>query len=269
MALADNPDLWIPIVGRVAAAAERAAGRDSRRARARLRRLRLDRLALGRTAFDDGKELARKIAHELLSPSRETARAGVRHREEDVLSRTRLSRKPSRPRRHRSPRPRVARARRRRRDTLARVLARVSRASATMPSRRDAILARAAALSSSDSDADADVSARDGDRARALGRRRPTVPLEERPVRRDAPYLPPGDRSRRGRGGGGGAPANRGDAASTSGAETFSRAERAAKEDARLLTRLPESERPMVTQEFSMRARAKVRARRDNDFSTR
>ena len=54
------------------------------------------------------------------------------------------------------------------------------------------------------------------------------------------------------------AAANRGDAASTSGAETFSRAERAAKEDARLLTRLPESERPMVTQEFSMRARAKV-----------
>ena len=128
-----------------------------------------------------------------------------------------------------------------------------------MPSRRDAILARAAALSSSDSDADADVSARDGDRARALGRRRPTVPLEERPVRRDAPYLPPGDRSRRaGAAAAAAAPANRGDAASTSGAETFSRAERAAKEDARLLTRLPESERPMVTQEFSMRARAKV-----------
>ena len=140
-----------------------------------------------------------------------------------------------------------------------RVLARVSRASATMTSRRDAILARAAALSSSDSDADADVSARDGDRARALGRRRPTVPLEERPVRRDAPYLPPGDRSRSaGAGAAAAAAANRGDAASTSGAETFSRAERAAKEDARLLTRLPESERPMVTQEFSMRARAKV-----------
>ena len=120
-------------------------------------------------------------------------------------------------------------------------------------------MARAAALSSSDSDADADVSARDGDRARALGRRRPTVPLEERPVRRDAPYLPPGDRSRRaGAAAAAAAPANRGDAASTSGAETFSRAERAAKEDARLLTRLPESERPMVTQEFSMRARAKV-----------
>ena len=120
-------------------------------------------------------------------------------------------------------------------------------------------MARAAALSSSDSDADADVSARDGDRARALGRRRPTVPLEERPVRRDAPYLPPGDRSRSaGAAAAAAAPANRGDAASTSGAETFSRAERAAKEDARLLTRLPESERPMVTQEFSMRARAKV-----------
>jgi len=128
-----------------------------------------------------------------------------------------------------------------------------------MTSRRDAILARAAALSSSDSDADADVSARDGDRARALGRRRPTVPLEERPVRRDAPYLPPGDRSRRAAAAAAAAAAaNRGDAASTSGAETFSRAERAAKEDARLLTRLPESERPMVTQEFSMRARAKV-----------
>ena len=120
-------------------------------------------------------------------------------------------------------------------------------------------MARAAALSSSDSDADADVSARDGDRARALGRRRPTVPLEERPVRRDAPYLPPGDRSRSaGAAAAAAAAANRGDAASTSGAETFSRAERAAKEDARLLTRLPESERPMVTQEFSMRARAKV-----------
>jgi len=120
-------------------------------------------------------------------------------------------------------------------------------------------LARAAALSWSDSDADADVSARDGDRARALGRHRPTVPLEERAVRRDAPYLPPGDRSRRtGAAAAPPPPANRGDAASTSGAETFSRAERAIKEDARLLTRLPESERPMVTQEFSMRARAKV-----------
>ena len=82
--------------------------------------------------------------------------------------------------------------------------------------------------------------------------------MEERPVRRDAPYLPPGDRSRSAGAAAAAAPANRGDAASTSGAETFSRAERAAKEDARLLTRLPESERPMVTQEFSMRARAKV-----------
>jgi len=78
VALADNPDLWIPIVGRVAAAADaRAAVCDSARdARARLRRLRLDRLALGRTAFDDGKELARKIARELLSPSREDRARG-------------------------------------------------------------------------------------------------------------------------------------------------------------------------------------------------
>ena len=132
-----------------------------------------------------------------------------------------------------------------------------------MTSRREVILARAAALASSDSDADADVSTREGDGARALGRRRRTVPLEERAVRRDAPYLPPGDRSRRvdastARPAAAASTANRGEAASTSGVETFSRAERAAKEDARLLTRLPEGERPMVTQEFSMRAPAKV-----------
>jgi hypothetical protein len=132
-----------------------------------------------------------------------------------------------------------------------------------MTSRREVILARAAALASSDSDASDDVSTREGDGARALGRRRRTVPLEERAIRRDAPYLPPGDRSRRvdaaaARPAAAAATANRGEAASTSGVETFSRAERAAKEDARLLTRLPEGERPMVTQEFSMRAPAKV-----------
>jgi len=73
VALADNPDLWIPVVGRVAAAADaRAAVCDSARvARARLRRLRLDRLALGRSALDDAKELARKIVRELSSPTRE------------------------------------------------------------------------------------------------------------------------------------------------------------------------------------------------------
>ena len=78
VALADNPDLWIPVVGRVAAAADaRAALCDSARvARARLRRLRLDRLALGRSALDDGKELARKIVHELSSPSRENRARG-------------------------------------------------------------------------------------------------------------------------------------------------------------------------------------------------
>jgi aarF domain-containing kinase len=78
VALADNPDLWIPVVGRVAAAADaRAALCDSARvARARLRRLRLDRLALGRTAIDDAKELARKIVHELSSPSRENRARG-------------------------------------------------------------------------------------------------------------------------------------------------------------------------------------------------
>ena len=61
----------------------------------------------------------------------------------------------------------------------------------------------------------------------------------------------------RGAGGGGGEPS---DAASTSGAGRF-RAPNAAKEDARLLTRLPESERPMVTQEFSMRRWPRCRAR--------
>lgn len=72
VALADNPDLWIPIVGRVAADAERrAAVCDSASvARERLRRLRRHRLALGRTALDDATELVRHVVHELSAPNR-------------------------------------------------------------------------------------------------------------------------------------------------------------------------------------------------------
>ena len=72
VALADNPDLWIPIVGRVAADADaRAAVCDSARvARERLCRLRRHRLALGRTALDDATELVRHVVHELSAPNR-------------------------------------------------------------------------------------------------------------------------------------------------------------------------------------------------------
>ena len=61
-------------------------------------------------------------------------------------------------------------------------------------SRREAILARAAALAESSSD-DADASTRDVDGVRPLGRRRTFVPLEELTrERKDAPFRPPGDR---------------------------------------------------------------------------
>ena len=123
-------------------------------------------------------------------------------------------------------------------------------------SRREAILARAAALAESSSD-DADASTRDVDGVRPLGRRRTFVPLEELTrERKDAPFRPPGDRRAAPR-----AP----DGASGTAATATPRsmpiavdAEEWAKEDAKLLTHLPESERPMVTQAFSMRAPAKV-----------
>ena len=124
-------------------------------------------------------------------------------------------------------------------------------------SRREAILARAAALAESSSDDDADASTRDVDVVRPLGRRRTFVPLEElTSERKDAPFRPPGDRRAAPR-----AP----DGASGMAATATPRsmpiavdAEEWAKEDAKLLTHLPESERPMVTQVFSMRAPAKV-----------
>ena len=124
-------------------------------------------------------------------------------------------------------------------------------------SRREAILARAAALAESSSDDDADASTRDVDVVRPLGRRRTFVPLEElTSERKDAPFRPPGDRRAAPR-----AP----DGASGTAATATPRstpiavdAEEWAKEDAKLLTHLPESERPMVTQAFSMRAPAKV-----------
>jgi hypothetical protein len=131
-------------------------------------------------------------------------------------------------------------------------------ARATMSSRREAILARAAALAESSSDDDADASMRDVDGVRPLGRRRTFVPLEELTAeRKDAPFRPPGDRRAAAR-----APDS--DARGTpSTAPPRSMplavdADAWAKEDAKLLMYLPESERPMVTQMFSMRAPAKV-----------
>ena len=133
-------------------------------------------------------------------------------------------------------------------------------ASRTM-SRREAILARAAALAESSSD-DADASTRDVDGVRPLGRRRTFVPLEELTrERKDAPFRPPGDRRAAARAADDGA---RGTAAPARAPATAPStpnavdAEAWAKEDAKLLMHLPESERPMVTQAFSMRAPAKV-----------
>lgn len=124
-----------------------------------------------------------------------------------------------------------------------------------MSSRREDILALARAIALSDDEASDDDANRASDEPRALSRRRAFVPLEERAERRDAPFRPPGDRST--------APrlteaAVRARQASTSGVESETDAEKTAKENSKMLSALPEVERPIIEQAFSMRAPAKV-----------
>jgi hypothetical protein len=70
IALGDNPDLWIPVLGRAATDAETLrVARDSKRiACQRLDVLRANRRAEGHTAVSDAKELARRFLHELTRP---------------------------------------------------------------------------------------------------------------------------------------------------------------------------------------------------------
>ena len=70
IALGDNPDLWIPVLGRAALDVETLrVARDSKRfACQRLNVLRANRRAEGHTAVSDAKELARRFLHELTRP---------------------------------------------------------------------------------------------------------------------------------------------------------------------------------------------------------
>jgi len=124
-----------------------------------------------------------------------------------------------------------------------------------MSARREDILALARAIALSDDESSDDVGERASDEPRALSRRRAFVPLEERAERRDAPFRPPGDRLT--------APrlaeaAVRARQASTSGVDSETDAEKTAKENSKMLLALPEVERPIIEQAFSMRAPAKV-----------
>lgn len=131
-------------------------------------------------------------------------------------------------------------------------------------SRRNAILAQAARIAAGGSDceeADEDINNEDATEPKPLGRRKASVPLEERVERRDAPFRPRGDRVAPPR------PVPASTPLSTSARETPPRAttqasaedaSKAAKDDAKLLLKLPESERPMVQQAFALHAPAKV-----------
>ena len=100
---------------------------------------------------------------------------------------------------------------------------------------------------------------------RALGRRRARdwLPLEERSERRDAPYRPRGDRAPTGTTERTGAVERVNDARGTATRGTAARgtaedAERQAKANSVMLGMLPDGERPMVEQAFSIRAPSKV-----------
>lgn len=69
-ALVDNPDLWIPVIGRAAMKRETAAALcDSAGvAKSRLDVLRSNRRAVGATPSTDVKELLRRVVHELTAP---------------------------------------------------------------------------------------------------------------------------------------------------------------------------------------------------------
>ena len=72
VALGDNPDLWIPVLGRAAAEPETlvALRSSARVAGDRIRTLRNNRRAQGHAPCEDAKEVARKIIHALSAPPR-------------------------------------------------------------------------------------------------------------------------------------------------------------------------------------------------------
>jgi hypothetical protein len=129
-------------------------------------------------------------------------------------------------------------------------------------SRRNAILAQAARIAAGGSDceeAEEDINNEDATEPKPLGRRKASVPLEERVERRDAPFRPRGDRVAPPR------PVPASTPLSTSAREatratqaSAEDASKAAKDDAKLLLKLPESERPMIQQAFALHAPAKV-----------
>lgn len=69
-ALADNPDLWIPVIGRAAIKPETASAlcHSASVAKSRLDTLKSNRRAIGATPSTDVKELLRRIVHELTAP---------------------------------------------------------------------------------------------------------------------------------------------------------------------------------------------------------
>ena len=128
-------------------------------------------------------------------------------------------------------------------------------------SRREAILARAALLASSSSSsssasAQPELLQDDGDSMRALRRRPPTVPLEERSERINAPFRPRGDRPVPPRS----RPVVADAPSSLSLAPVKPRSvdpEALAKADAKLLLKL-KTDQPIIEQAFSLSAPAKV-----------
>jgi|Transcript_6471 hypothetical protein len=128
-------------------------------------------------------------------------------------------------------------------------------------SRREAILARAALLASSSSSsssasAQPELLQDDGDSMRALRRRPPTVPLEERSERINAPFRPRGDRPVPPRS----RPVVADAPSSMSLAPVKPRSidpEALAKADAKLLLKL-KTDQPIIEQAFSLSAPAKV-----------
>lgn len=69
-ALADNPDLWIPVIGRAAIKPETASAlcHSAGVAKSRLEILKSNRRAIGATPSTDVKELLRRVVHELTAP---------------------------------------------------------------------------------------------------------------------------------------------------------------------------------------------------------
>jgi hypothetical protein len=128
-------------------------------------------------------------------------------------------------------------------------------------SRRNAILAQAARIAAGVSACEEDND-KDATEPKPLGRRKASVPLEERVERRDAPFRPRGDRAAPPRPVPASTPSSASggvNAARTSSCDAVAEdASKGAKDDAKLLLKLPESERPMIQQVFALHAPAKV-----------